>query len=150
MVFTEHLVGTALIGTLAFCSAAMAAWLILFGTVKFCSFPVKERRAVNTFKSACILATCLLASGCYAPDDARFADEAASWQLSGSKLDESVARLRIEGFECDMKSSWPRVHCSRRKGSVLHACVESVTLTLDPSRGTVADVVANKAACSGL
>jgi hypothetical protein len=100
--------------------------------------------------AACLAMACCLVTGCRGPDQDALDALAASLISAGDRLDDVRGRLDSEGFECDMKSSWPRAHCSRRKGSLIHACVESVTLVLDPTRNRVVDVKASKVSCAGL
>ena len=104
---------------------------------------------MKTLYSACLVMTCFFVTGCRAPDQGKLDALAASLISTGDRLDGVKARLEREGFECEVKSSAPGAHCTRRTGSLLHACVENVTLIVDPARNNVTGATAGKVGCAG-
>lgn len=90
-----------------------------------------------------------LLTGCRAPDQDKLDALAASLISTGSRLGDVRGRLNSEGFECEMRSPTPNVHCSRRSGSLINACVENVTLIVDPARNKVTGATAGKVSCAG-
>jgi hypothetical protein len=113
------------------------------------SDPKRTLQSMKIPYSACVVMTCLCVTGCRAPDQGKLDALAAAATSTGGRLDDVMGRLSREGFECDPKSTALRVHCSRRSGSPIHACVENVTFVVDPARNKVTDATAGKVACAG-
>lgn len=113
------------------------------------SDPKRTSQAMRILHSACLVMACSFVTGCQAPDQDKLDALAAASISTGDRLDDVMGRLDREGFKCDVKSSAPRVNCSRRRGSLVHACVENLILVVDPARNRVASAAAGKVACAG-